>query len=154
MRKALVLAVATIALAACGVEVRVDEKDGSAAAESGTEQDSTTFETRAGGVLKAPDNLPSFVKIYPGLSVTSTMGGATAVGSGGSVVGATPDPMDKVAAYYKGVIQAEGLGNVSETSVPDMRMLSAGEPDGRVLSVILQPNEGGGTQVSLQYSNR
>lgn len=160
MRLQLILvgSVAAIALAACGGKkettiapgVKIEQTNGGetttmkATGENG-EQSTFTF----GSGAKLPDNLPAFVKVYPGVEVLSVMGGNSSDGVGGMITAHSKDSPDKVAAFYREHMKSLKFSTNSEQSTGDGLVLTGGE-DGRSLVVSVTKADGG-AEIMLQY---
>lgn len=142
-------AVCSLGLGACGSErqtvrgedgERVEIAHGSAAA-------------RMTGV-----DLPSFLPVYPGGRIESTIGGVStgSVGSqkGGMVVLLTDDAPDKVAAFYRSRLDGSGLTERTDANLNGVLMMTATSADDadRGVQVSVAP-EDRGSRVTLIYSN-
>lgn len=112
----------------------------------------------AAAALAPGVDLPSYMPMYPGGRIESTMGGvssgATGSQKGGLVSFKTDDAPEKVAAFYRPKLDQSGLSERSETNLNGVLMLTAASADDsdRGVQVSIAPVEGG-SQVTLIYSN-
>lgn len=143
MRSIAVAAAFGLALAACSKNADTD----SAAAVTLYGADGT--KTRISQQL--PKDLPDYVKIYPGATVTS----ATDSGGVGTIGLEVSDPPAKILDFYKAQAVAAKLNDIVDSGASGNddsgRMLILSQRDTkRSLSVAVEPS-GDKTQVSLLY---
>lgn len=154
-----IVAALSLALAACGQSsdpapgVHVESQDGGDTITfSGPEGSGTVVQS--GGAASVPDDLPEFVKLYPGMSITSvvntTMQG---MGAGGMIYGHSSDSFDQVAAFYRAHAQSLGFQSNSEMGGQDGLIIGVGDTNNRSLAVSIGNAEGGGVDITLQYNS-
>lgn len=104
----------------------------------------------AGAGASLPKDLPGFVAVYPGLKLQSVMSGVSAEGNGGMLLGATPDSVEKVSAFYRALLEREGFNKSRmETQSEGAVTLGGGRgEDG--LFITIAPTDGE-TSVTITY---
>lgn len=130
MRAILVVTIATLALAGCGVQSTVTPDAAAAAAA-----------------------LPAYAPAYPGAkagtSTRTVMGDTTST----SVSLTTPDDTQQVLAFYKAKLAAGGLGKVSDVNLGLGRMLVVQDvATGRGVQVMVGSKDGG-TQIQVTQTS-
>lgn len=110
---------------------------------------------QSGAAVAAPDDLPEFVRLYPGMSITSVMNNSMqGISTGGMIFGHSSDSFDEVAAFYRAHAQSLGFSGHTEMGGQDGLIISAGDnTNNRSLAVSIGNAEGGGVDISLQYSS-
>lgn len=109
---------------------------------------------QSGSAVSAPENLPAFVKLYPGMSINSVINNTMqGMGDGGMIFGHSSDSFDQVAAFYRAHTQSLRFPSNSEMGGQDGLILSAGDTNNRSLAVSLGNAEGGGVDITLQYTS-
>jgi hypothetical protein len=107
----------------------------------------------AGAGASVPKDLPGWVKMYPGLKLVSVMSGAGAQGAGGMLIGETGDSVEKVAAFYRGMLD-EGGFTASRVEMQTEGTVSLGGSRGKEgLFVAASPTDGGAS-VTITYSSK
>lgn len=79
----------------------------------------------------APANLPSFVTIYPGAKVQSSVTGSSANGNGGTIVIQTSASIPNLIAYYQKKSAAAGFGETMNMATGGTTMFTAGSKDNK-----------------------
>ncbi len=157
-----VLAISLLALVGCGQpksaatrdpttgeegKVTISAKDGVARFE--TADGAARFES--GANVKAPQDLPPFVEIYPGLRLENVITGEGGGSAGGGVlVGFSGDPPDTVAAFYREVIKKRAMRTVLDRAANGTIVLNATSGDAATLNLTITPKDGGST-IGLTY---
>jgi hypothetical protein len=124
-----------------GVKVTVD-KSGGKVEIKGQGADGTIATFSESGVT-LPDDFPKDLPLYPGAVPTLH----TTVKNNRSVMLKTTDAADKVAAFYKEKLKAEGWKIEAEFAIGDTASLS-GTKDRRTLAVVVA-HDGKGAQITL-----
>ncbi len=103
-------------------------------------------------------DLPSFLPVYPGGRIESTVGGvssgSTGSQKGGMMVFVTGDAPDRVAAFYRSRLDGSGLTERTDANLNGVLMMTASSADDvdRGVQVSIAPEEHG-SRVTLIYSN-
>lgn len=153
------LIIAALLAAGCSrdankAHIKVDRSaDGETVRLQGTGEDGTTSSFQAGDNVQAPQDLPSFVKLYPDLKLTSAMGGKGPQGNGGMLTGETAANLSEVAQFYRDHLKSLGFATQNESNLGDTIILSAVDGEQRTLTVAIAKADNGAT-VNLQYGER
>ena len=127
-------------LAGCGPgtpkegEARIDTKAGTATVNLG-EGAVTTLGTQA------PPNLPAYAPVYPGATIQSSVNGIGGGPLSGMLALTTPDPADKVLAFYKKAAADAGLKMETEATTGQLKTFVARDGD-KVANLTLAPQDG------------
>ena len=152
MRTFLMIAAATLALAACGGEKTVysdadgnevkvtREGDGDASEIKITSADGSATVNIEGGGSDA--KLPLGLSVYPGAKVVSTMTTNADGKSGGMVVMESSAERDTVVAWYRKAVEARGFKIESEITTQELKAIS-GSKEGGSFSLQVTPTENG-----------
>jgi hypothetical protein len=152
MRTFLMMATATLALAACGGEKTVysdadgnevkvtREGDGEASEIKIESADGTATVNIEGGGSDA--NLPLGLAMYPGAKVVSTMMTNADGKSGGMVVMETSADRDTVVDWYRKAVEAKGFKIESEITTQELKSISGTNGSGS-FSLQVTPTETG-----------
>ena len=155
MKKAVgLLALLALAAACRRHDVTVDSNGNTVAVDGKTGQvtvrtnDGTAVYTGGAGT-KLPADFPSDIPIYPGATVTASVGAAgQAAGKTSHVVTfETSDSADSVASFYKAKLAA--WQSSAEVGTPEGKMLVLQSPDSRRRVSLLAASKSGKTSVSL-----
>jgi hypothetical protein len=154
MRRIWIIAIAAaLSLGACeaAVEkatgVKIDNDDGAVTITSA--DGSTSYQS--GGSVAVPANLPEFVKLYPGMSLSGAMTGSNLGTIGGTLTGHTNDSFDQVATFYREHAASLGFESNNEMASEGSLILTSVSPDNRSLMVSISNAQSGGVDVSLTY---
>lgn len=152
MRSFVMIATATLALAACGGEktvysdaegneVKVTREDDGEAANIKIESadGSATVNIDGGG---GDAKLPLGLAVYPGAKVVSTMTTNADGKSGGMVVMESKADRDTVVAWYRKAVEAKGFKVESEITTQELKSIS-GRKDNGSFSLQVTPTENG-----------
>lgn len=155
----IIVSTAALALTACGQSsnpapgVQVESRDGGNTVTVTSPEGGGTV-MHSGSGISAPSDLPAFVQLYPGMSINSVLNNSMqGMGAGGMIYGHTSDSFDQVAAFYRAHIQTLGFPSNSEMAGQDGLIISTGDNNNRSLAVSLGRAEGGGVDITLQYSS-
>ena len=138
MRKALILAAAALALAACGKKTATSEA-------VSVNQNGTTIIRMDGGKegggqtatlgTALPANLPAYVKVYPGGTVASSVTGTSGNSKGGMIVYQTAAAPDAVLGFHKKAAADAGLKLEADTAAGQTHTFAATGSNGANLNV-------------------
>lgn len=152
MRTFLMIATATLALAACGGEKTVySDTEGNevkVTREGDGETSEIEIKSADGSATVNIDNggtdakLPLGLSVYPGATVVSTMTSNSNGKTGGMVVMQSSADRDTVVAWYRKTVEAKGFKIESEITTQDMKAIS-GSKDGGSFSLQVVPAESG-----------
>ena len=127
------------------------------------DKDTAVFESEDGassavfsgsGQAPAAENLPSFVKLYPGLAIESSIQGNEPGKRGGMIIGSTTDNADKVVAFYKPFIDDQRFSTRQDNQFGGTRMLvGANGAEETSLTVSVEPLDSG-ARVSVIYAEK
>ncbi|MFZ5670296.1 MAG: hypothetical protein ACOY4K_12450 [Pseudomonadota bacterium] len=149
-------AVAALSLAACGKKDE-ERRPGVAPAPGGfsvTGQDGATA-TVSTSAAAATAALPAFAPLYPGGAIEGSVAGVSrsdAEASGGTATFTTPDPPQKVIAFYKARTQAAGLKTEGEVNMGAALMLVARDDATDRGLQVMASNQAGKTSVTLFWA--
>jgi hypothetical protein len=108
----------------------------------------------------APQNLPSWVPIYPGASSQGTFASTTPEGRAGGFTVTTGDALDKVVDWYESQLKAAGF-TVQKATASTSGATSSGNVTGttgdqkRTVNVAVSVNDKGpGTQALVTYNDK
>lgn len=149
MMKPITALAVLLALAACGAKktektittadgstIKVEQKDGEAAAKITATSANGTATMTTGGAGQWPAGLADYAPAYPGGEVGASFSGSSNDGAGGMVTFTTSDSPDKVVEFYKARAAAAGLSDVSSMDINGAKMFGAkDEKTGRSLSI-------------------
>ncbi len=141
-----------LALAACGPAQAPDAGDPQTAVQGTQGAPAAAASPPAAPAVALPSSLPAFVKPYPGATVSSAMTSASDYRSGGMLLMETPDPVDRVVAFYRP--QFEGLADRSDQTTPELVQLAGRHSDGTTLMVIVSPPDtpGDATGITINWA--
>lgn len=134
-----------------GEKVDIDQKDGKLRVQS--KDGKGTFVV---GENKVPDDFPKNVPVYPGAKVESSMAGTGAQGDTGFMLTlSTPDPVEKVGAFYKDAATKNGGKQQLDMQTPAGHMVSWQTSDGISASVVVSGDSGENkTSIMLQAGTK
>lgn len=149
MMKSITTLVVLFALAGCGAKkteqtiatadgstIKVEQKDGEAAAKITATSANGTATMTTGGAGQWPAGLADYAPAYPGGEVGASFSGSSNDGAGGMVTFTTSDSPDRVVEFYKARAAAAGLSDVSSMDINGAKMFGAkDEKTGRSLSI-------------------
>ncbi|MBY0519702.1 MAG: hypothetical protein K2P79_04675 [Sphingomonas sp.] len=144
-----ILGMTALALAACGDKktektmttadgstIKVEQKNGEAAAKITATSANGTATITTGGAGQWPAGLADYAPAYPGGQVGASFSGSSNDGAGGMVTFTTSDSPDKVVDFYKAHAAAAGLTDVSNMDINGAKMFGAKDSKtGRSLSI-------------------
>ena len=119
--------------------------------------ETVTLETGSGS--RAPANMPDFAPLYPGARIENSLAGTSSDAAGGNrggmVTFRVDAPVERVAAFYRGVLDRSELSERNELNMNGILVVTGNAPDNadRGLQVNIAPNtDGPGSFVTLVYS--
>ncbi|HVT17043.1 MAG TPA: hypothetical protein VHQ90_12800 [Thermoanaerobaculia bacterium] len=106
----------------------------------------------------APQNLPSWVPVYPGAKSQGMFSASSNTGSMQSFAVTTPDSIDKVAAFYESRLKQAGF-SVQPTlmatgGTTSGGVIAANTPDGKRTMQIVLSTADNQTQAAVSYSEK
>ncbi len=138
--------VAAVLLTACGSQeksatiagttYKTDESAGTASITTANGSIKTTQGAAAAAVV-----MPAFAPVYPGATVDGVMETEAGGRKTKTATLATPDPVAKVADFYKAALAKEGWKTPHAMLMADGAMLT-GEKEGRRVSIVISKQDG------------
>lgn len=124
-----------------------------------TDDKGSQVATLQGGSGTAPQNLPSWLPVYPGGAVQGTFDTNTAEGRSASFTLTTPDPGDKVLSFYESRLKEAGLKVDSTTTANTSEgsggiLTASSENPSRNVSVLVGAAEGGRTTAAITFAEK
>ena len=114
---------------------------------------SQTLEVNASGG-GTPSNLPSYVSVYPGATVQSSVIGAGPQGNGGSIAIQTSASIADVVAYYKKQTASAGFSETMNMQSGATTMFSAASKDSKKSIQIIASASDGGTRAQIIWGGK
>ena len=128
-----------LALAACGPKVSTNSQGDVTVSNNGT--------TITAG-KRPPANLPGWLKVYPGATVTT----GAVLGQGGMLGFDTTDSPDKIVAFYNDIAKANGIAVNTDAATETSRAVDYRAPAPSKLNFVLTvASEGGKNHVAILY---
>lgn len=112
-----------------------------------------------GATEGGPKNLPSWVPVYPGGSVTGSLDSTTAEGRSTAFTVSTQDSLNEVLSFYESKLKDQGLtvdkNTMSSNDQPTFSTLTGKSGDGkREISIMLTANAGEATQAVVTVNDK
>jgi hypothetical protein len=150
MRTILIAGSAALLLAACGSKPEADTSEASAA----TEAVATAAASSMGMAVSTAD-LPAFVALPDDAKALQRMNSSADGQKGGMIVVETAKAPADVLGFYRDVMAKNGMKVGMESTTADGAMIvGATEGEGKVLSVIVSPGDGGKTNVAITHAEK
>lgn len=144
--------------------LEVETKDGKAVFDASAKDGTIKVTDEKGSQVAAlgggaPQNLPSWLPVYPGGAVQGTFDTSNAEGRSVSFTITTPDAGDKVLSFYESRLKEAGL-NVDSTTVTNTAegkggiLTASSENPSRSVSVLVGAAEGGQTTAAITFAEK